>query len=339
MKILYLAYIRLPSERAHSIQIMKTCEALADSDAEVTLLIPNRRTSISTDPFEYYEVRPVFTVRRLSCPDWVRCGPVGFVLSSVLFAEVAKWQKEFWNADVVYSRDALVLAQYLLLGRNLVYEAHAAPTWLTSFVARRARAVVVITESLKRAFIARGVRAQRIVVAHDAVGPAPERVTRAELGLPEGVVVTYAGSTLPGKGSEVVKAAEKDLPGTLVMVQNKTNTVARQILAKSDVVLVPNSAKQDSSATYTSPMKLFEALASGAAVVSADVPAIREVVGEDAVWFFRPDDPTDLARVVGVALNDPAKDKKIVRAQEVVQRFSWSARAHTITEALTASLR
>ena len=29
MKIIYIANIRLPTEKAHGIQIMKTCEALA----------------------------------------------------------------------------------------------------------------------------------------------------------------------------------------------------------------------------------------------------------------------------------------------------------------------
>lgn len=49
-------------------------------------------------------------------------------------------------------------------------------------------------------------------------------------------------------------------------------------------------------------MKLFEALQSGALVVASDVPAIREVVDEDSVWFFKPDEPKSLAETVALAL-------------------------------------
>ncbi len=37
MKILYIANIRLPTEKAHGIQIMKMCEAFAHAGAEVEL--------------------------------------------------------------------------------------------------------------------------------------------------------------------------------------------------------------------------------------------------------------------------------------------------------------
>jgi hypothetical protein len=42
MKILYLADIRLPTEKAHGLQIMKTCEALAKQGVVVTLLVPSK---------------------------------------------------------------------------------------------------------------------------------------------------------------------------------------------------------------------------------------------------------------------------------------------------------
>ena len=60
MKILYLAQIRLPTEKAHGIQIMKTCEAFAEQGAEVVLVVPSHRGDIRQDPFEYYRVKRNF---------------------------------------------------------------------------------------------------------------------------------------------------------------------------------------------------------------------------------------------------------------------------------------
>ena len=54
MKILYLANLRLPTEKAYGIQIAKMCEAFADSGQEVLLFYPHRQNPvISQDIFSY----------------------------------------------------------------------------------------------------------------------------------------------------------------------------------------------------------------------------------------------------------------------------------------------
>mgnify|MGYP003385817024 CR=1 FL=1 len=330
MKIFYPAFIRLPTEKAHGIQIMKTCEALSDVGAEITLVIPGRATAITTDPFEYYGVKENFKIVMAKTPDWVRFGRLGFVVSMMWFAEAAHARKAFWAADVIYSRDAGVLMQYILLGRKLVYEAHQAPTALSRFVARRAYRVVAITASIKEDFVRAGVHSDRIVVAHDAAD-----VTQAAGSLSERARIVYAGSRRPGKGVETVEAAASLMPEVDVeIVSGKTPAEARAALASADVVVVPNSAKHPASARYTSPMKLFEALASGARVVASDVPAIREVVDEASVWFFTPDDAAALARTIREALADPHVEEKLTAARALAQKYSWRARAATILQSL-----
>lgn len=334
MKIFYLAYSRIPTEKAHGLQIMRTCEALSTAGAEVTLVVPNRKNPIQDEPFAYYGVKKNFALEKVQGPDFVEWGWYGFVLSLVAFAERAHFDKRFWTADVVYSRDALILIQYILLGRSLVYEAHAAPTWLSVFVAKRAKHLIVITQSMRDAFVARGVPAHKVTIAHDGVEMQILQKSRADLGMPDGIIVSYAGSTLPGKGTETLREAVPHIAGTVLFISGKSPGVAQQMLAVSDVVVVPNSAKNKRWSTFSSPLKLFEALASGAAVVASDVPALREVVDESAVWFFTPDDPQSLADAVARALSDPEKDKKVAHAREVAKRYSWSERARTICASL-----
>lgn len=333
MHILYLASIRLPTEKAHGLQIMKTCEALAHAGAEVELCVPTRKSSITADPFDYYYAQKNFTLKKLASPDWVGLGTIGFLLTTILFAEVAKWQKEFWKADVIYSRDALVLLQYVLLGRTLVFEVHRKPTWTDGMVARVAYRVVAINAAIRDALVRGGVAASKIIIAHDAVELRIPQGTREELNM-EGSIVAYAGSTQPGKGAEILLAAEPKLNAKLMLIRNLPPIEARQFLNNADVVVVPNSAKSERWSTYTSPMKLFEALASGAAVVASDVPALREVVDEQSVYFFKPDDAADLVRAVQRALTDPQRSEKIAAARSLAEKYSWDARARTILAAL-----
>lgn len=335
MKVLYLAFVRLPTEKAHGIQIMKTCEALAQQGATVELVVPTRSTAISDDPFSYYGIKTRFSLMRIRTPDFVRFGKIGFIVSALWFSERVRFMKHFWAQDtVIYSRDALVLLQYVLLGRRLVYEAHAEPSLLSAFVARRAARVIVITESLRQAFVLHGVPEKRICVVHDAVDAYDSKMTRAELGMPNGVVVLYAGSRGKGKGVETLEAAAPRVPGTVLIVSDKPPSIAREMLAQADVVVVPNSARYLSWSTYTSPMKLFEALASGALVVVSDVPATREVVNEDSVWFFKPDDPQSLVDTISEALTDPHREEKRSRARAVAKEYTWQARAKKIYSAL-----
>lgn len=331
MKIYYIAFVRLPTEKAHGLQIMKTCEALADAAVEVELVTPGRKTSVAGDPFEYYEVTKSFALTTLNTPDWVQRGFVGFLLSVVWFAEACKLRKAFWRADIIYSRDALVLLQYILLGRRLVYEAHRAPTLVDRIVARRAYRVITITASLKAEFVKAGVAESRILVAHDAVD-APRAHARDLHDRPR---VVYAGSRGRGKGVETLEAAVSLIPEVDVeLVSGKPPREVREILAAADIVVVPNSARVASSKTFTSPMKLFEALASGARIVASDVPAIREVVDEASVWFFAPDDPQSLAATIREALADPTAATKVSAALALSQRYSWEARAANILSVL-----
>src|SRR4051812_2073820 len=101
MKLLYLAAVRLPTEKAHGLQIMKTCEALAESGIEVELVLPTRRNTFPEDPFTYYRVKPVFKLTQVMVPDLINFGQMGFALSLLIFSERSRWLRSFWQADVI----------------------------------------------------------------------------------------------------------------------------------------------------------------------------------------------------------------------------------------------
>lgn len=365
MKLFYLANIRLPTEKAHGLQIMKTCEALAAAGAEVELVVPTRRTLIQDDPFAYYGVARTFTVRKVWTPDFTRFGRLGFVLSALWFAEASHFCRSFWRADVVYSRDALVLAQYVLLGRPLVYEAHTTPTAMTRLVARRAKRVITITQGLKDAYIAAGVPSERIAVVPDAVDltafdhPEPQEAARVRLGLPlDKKIALYAGRLDGWKGVDTLLKASKPLPPSVLVaiIGGEAQQIAALSVqypsvrflgyrpyselpnnqAAADVLVLPNTGKNIDALRFTSPLKLFTYMASGVPIVTSDTPAVREVLTEAEAYFFEPDNPEALVRAVQTALDEPEEARqKAEQAQRKARAYTWKQRAAHILESLS----
>ncbi len=364
MKILYVANIRLPTEKAHGVQIMKTCEAFAGKGHDVELAVPTRANSISKDPFEYYGVKRLFKVTTLKVPDLVSLGGVGFFFSSLYFAERARWLKQFWKADIIYSRDALVLLQYVLLRRRLVYEAHGAPALSARLVARFAHRIVVISRATGESFVAIGVPREKIVVAPDGVdldafaNPESKEAARVRLGLPQDKkIVMYIGRVDGWKGVDTLcEAAHLLSPNILVVIiggePEQITLLEKQYpqvrflgfrpyreladnQAAADVLILPNTGKSEVSMFYTSPLKLFTYMASGIPIVASDTPATREILSDDDAYFFTPDDPIALADSIGTALTNTAQAReKAYCAKERVKKYAWNERVHNILSAL-----
>ncbi len=94
------------------------------------------------------------------------------------------------------------------------------------------------------------------------------------------------------------------------------------------------------SRVFTSPLKIFEAMAAGIPVVASDLPAIREVIrdGENGI-LVPPDDPAALASGLGRVLGDPALAGSIARqARRDVEACAWDRRAERI-RAIVEGLR
>ena len=362
MKLVYLANARIPTPRAYGLQIMKTCEALARAGTEVELVVPHRRASSGENPFSYYGVENRFTITTLRAPDLLSFGSFGFLISTLWFAEKARWLRSFWKADAVYSRDALVLVQYLLLGRPLFFEAHAKPSFVSRIVARRAIYVVVISNGLREAYENVGVSPEKIIVAADAVDehlfddvPARE-AARAELGLPaDATIALYAGHLYARKGADTLAAAARELPDTrslfiggagpelaafkakwgslpnVTIVGHVAHEKVPLYLRAADALVLPNSGKDEDSARFTSPMKLFEYLASGTPIVASDVPSLREILSNETAVLITPDDSHALAEGLTKTLQDrKAATARAKRALVLAQQHTWDKRATAI---------
>jgi len=360
MKIAYIANIRMPTEKAHGAQIMKTCEALAKAGADVELIVPNRKTPIRESPHDYYGVKTPFTITRLPVVDTIGLGPVGFWVESVLFAHAVRRYLRDKKSDVIYGRDEVVLAR--VPGRR-VWESHTG-AWNAAArkIAGQTYALITITQGLKDFYVEKGVPTGKIFVAADGIDlddfahPESKEDARKRLGLPAGKkIAMYIGRLDGWKGSETLLTSSSALPDDVqvviiggeheqaVSLQSKYPRVRflgfrpyRQLAdnqAAADVLILPNTGKDEISARFTSPLKLFTYMASGRPIVASDLPSIREVLDESCAYFVPPDDAQALARAIGAALEDSASPQKAARARELVVSYTWSARAEMILRA------
>ena len=101
----------------------------------------------------------------------------------------------------------------------------------------------------------------------------------------------------------------------------------------ADVLVLPNTAKEKISKYYTSPMKLFEYMASKRAIIASDIPSIRELVNDDMVYFVEPDNPLKLSNgIKDLVKNINLQNKLSQNAYNHVINQTWDKRAKTITE-------
>lgn len=366
MKLTYIANIRMPTERAHGIQIMEMCHAFAAQGLDVALVVPNRRTDIADDPFVYYDIKKNFEIKKIWCLDTVRFGKVGFWLEAISFATSALLFA-LTHDGIFYTREEIVA--FLLSGfyKKPVWESHRGQTniFVRTLMIFKER-IVVITEGLKDLYMRSGASERSIFVAPDGadidrfdIGISRQEA-RKELGLPQDKrIILYKGSLEAWKGAGTLAGAARhaktsdtlfvfiggkpqdvenfkkefaDLPNFAIL-GNRPRKETPIYQKAADLLIVPNSAKEDISKLYTSPMKLFGYMAGGVPIVASDLPSIREVLNEDKAYFFAPDDPESLGRAIDMAFAEPDTAKrKATRALEEVRNYSWTNRAKAILE-------
>jgi glycosyltransferase involved in cell wall biosynthesis len=380
MRLLYLADIRFPMERANGIQTIETAHALARRGVEVELVV--RRTDGRTDEacLEFFGLspHPRLTLCRVSAP-FGR-------FSTLARAAWLLFSSHRW--DFVFTRDLLLASAALRFGRvPVVYEAHTVAAVFAeerarlygadgaaskpklarldqreSRVCREAAGLVTITRALLRALSERhGKVAPARVVPDGARLPVALPGPRPTGSPPR---VCYIGQLYPWKGVDVLVDAMRYLDGAELAIVGglppepdldrlhrlaATLSVQDRVSfrgylpppaldaerAASDVFVIPllDSA---TARLFTSPLKLFEAMASGRPVVASDLPSIREVlVHEQNALLVPAGDSRALASAIDRLLRDRDLARRLAaRAFEDGRAYSWDRRAEALEDFL-----
>ncbi len=365
MRLVYIANIRLPTEKAHGIQIMKMCEAFADNGLEVELLVPRRWNDLYKEPFDFYKVKKVFKLTWIPCLDLVNfdVARIGFIISTFTFLIFTRIYLFFRPYDILYTREQFTG----LFFRHFIFELHALPGKISRsfrYLINRADRLVVLTSFTKEKLLKLGLADDKIFVSPDAVDikefdiDISKEEARKKMDLPlDKKIILYTGSFLlyGWKGSELLPEAaallsddylfvlvgghpwelEKmkktlNLRNTL-LVPYKPHDLMPYYLKAADILVLPNRRGSDNSELYTSPLKLFEYMASKRPIIASDLPSLKEVLTEKEALFFVPGSAEDLAKTISRLISDEKlKERLSQRAYFKVSGYTWDKRADKI---------
>ncbi len=143
--------------------------------------------------------------------------------------------------------------------------------------------------------------------------------------LPDDFLVVFVGGT----DSDVKKFKDKYGSNSKILITGFRPHEEIPLWQKAaDVLVLPNTAKEKISAYYTSPMKLYEYMASSRPIVASDIPSIREIVDEGSAMLVEADNPKVLAHAIENVIRIPAiSDELAKEAYKKVLEHTWDKRA------------
>jgi glycosyltransferase involved in cell wall biosynthesis len=234
-------------------------------------------------------------------------------------------------------------------------EAREALVW------REAAGYVTITTALADQLTDRFGPRDNLVVAPDGVRLDVSRPVSAPA---EPGIVGYAGHLYTWKGVDVLLDALARVPdarGLIIGGHEEEPDLARVrhraqqlgltsrveftglvppravagLLERAGILVLPNLATAIST-HFTSPLKVFEYMAAGRAIVASDLPAIREVLEHERNALLVPaGDGAALADALRRLIDDPALAARLARtASADVEAFGWDQRAERLERIL-----
>ena len=271
--------------------------------------------------------------------------------------------------DAIFVRHIKLAYQLLKLRPDtpLIYEAHevfaanAPPAKRArlaaqeAFVLAHAAGIVHISRAVQDALHDDYTYSNREIVLHSAAEIPQVAANKDWANCAKHIV--YAGSFFNWKGVDDLIDAAAELPGCrmtliggeaaeierlrpriapagaeVILLPRTSPAEALEHLREACIAVLPNRA--ESVSHFTSPLKLFEYMGAGCAVVAADLPSVREVLGDDEGRWFTPGSPAslaaairslaeapDLARACGAAAARKAGDYTWQGQAEALRRF------------------
>jgi len=277
------------------------------------------------------------------------------------------------EVDLVFTRVNRAPRFLVRRGLNTVVETHSPPEdtpdkrqLYKALHHPRLLALVTISEELARRYRDHGLPGEKILVAPDGVDwdafdPAMSRAeARRRLGLKqEGFIAAYVGHLYAGRGVDHILEAAARLPeinfrlvgghaedverwraelaraglGNVELAGFVPNREVPLHLFAADALLMPYT-NATPTAAWMSPLKMFEYMAAGRAIVASDLPAVREVLAHQ--WnalLCEPDSGEALAHALEQLAGRTALARRLGdAAREGAARYSWDNRVKRIME-------
>jgi glycosyltransferase involved in cell wall biosynthesis len=256
-----------------------------------------------------------------------------------------------------------------LLGKKTVFEDHEPPKskrWVYKYLLKKIYKKVVVPYNLVKLYRQYGINDKSFIVAPNGVdldefnSVDPDRSVWSEF--PEltsdDPIVLYIGHFYQWKGIYTLIDSARYMSGVKIVMIGGTDDDQKKVreyvedkdlknvliggfkkhkeiikfIKSADVLVLPNTGKEERSEKYTTPIKLFEYMASGVPIVASRLESFKQYLKDDInCLMFEPDDARDLARVVSRFFSDDGLRKRLSnQAFDDVQDYTWEERARKI---------
>ena len=366
MKIAYVAKSNIPSTSANSIHVMKISECfeeLTDSFELIVPEVPDKRND--QEIFDFYGVENGFPISRIKKKDWK--GWYNYYFAVCAIRRILKTK-----CDAVITRDPLVAFLCVIYRIHVVLDLHGDLRHLCGRSYRFIKwkkickskyfHLVMITHALKRYYHdIYGIDQNRITVLPDGYTNRNfEKSDSDNVLKEERIKIGYCGGFLVGKGLSLIQqiaakdaqniyrlyggrreSAEKEIGS--VFSANVTfggyipNSQIPDILDQQDILLLPNQkqlvCKNEDIGKVTSPLKMFEYMASGKVIIASDLPVLREILNENNCYFANPENVNDwIEKIKYISDHRDEAKGKAKKAQEDVKEYTWYKRAEKMLQ-------
>jgi glycosyltransferase involved in cell wall biosynthesis len=369
MKVAYIAASVIPSWTANSVQVMKVCQALTQNGENVILFVPGSTITGWNEMRSHYGVTTEFPIRWIKSRQGFK--KLDFVFSSLRIAKKEKmdlvYTRLLWAAVLglrqgfpvileIHDRPVGRMGPWLL--RRFVSS-------------KGEKHVAIITQALKNILEKEyDIRfdPNEVVIAPDGVDleryteKVSSNAARTQLGLKDCFTAVYSGGFYEGRGleslvelakafptvqflwiggkSDVVSSWKKKIKDVGIDNIQLTGFVPNEFLPlyqiSADVLLMPYGkivagSSGGNIAEVSSPMKMFEYMASGRVILTSDIPVLREVLNDSNAAFYAPEDIKELTAVFSRLMNnDKLRNKLASQALKDVAQYSWQERMKKI---------
>jgi glycosyltransferase involved in cell wall biosynthesis len=366
VKIAYLSGSVVPSRAANSVHVMKMCNAFAGIGWEPVLMVVDNDAADPVAARHFYGIGHSFAIRWIPRPS-LRGGSLVHGCLSARAAVEAKpglvYGRDIracWAASLISSLPVVLEVHHPIQGGNALLH------WMFRRLigTRNFLGLVVISRALEEYYRERYPALRgRVHVAPDGADVPPLGV-RPVLPAANGRLrVGYVGHLYPGRGIELIvelaklcpwaefhliggmesdvtswRQATRDIPG-IILHGYRPPVETDGYRAAMDVLLAPYQsevvAAQSSLeiSNWMSPLKIFEYMAAGKAIIASDLPPLREVLSEDNAFLVRPDRIEDWVAALSRLRDRSLRERLGGQAyQDLEARYTWRRRAEFIRQ-------
>lgn len=367
MKIAVITNSRIPSLTANSIQAMKVCDALSGLGHDLRVFAPRETQPAAwSNLAAHYGLRDAFEIQWL--PSLRLLKRFDFIWYAQSAARrfnadlIYTWLPQSAVLGLQYSYSVILEMHADVAGRLGAW--WLTRFWKT----RGRKRLLVTTQALRKVLersTRLQFPEEAVQVAPNGVNleryanlPNPAEARR-QLNLKDGLTVGFTGHFYAGRGMDLLFELALALPNVNFLWAGGTpgavdewrarlnaarasnvtltgfieNTRLPLVQAACDVLLMPygysiSASSGQDIAEVINPMKMFDYMAAGRAIITADLPVIREVLDETRAVFCQPGDAAAWKSAIENLLADEMRRAALSsNAREEIKKYTWTARA------------